>query len=176
MDRLAKQWYRLNFGAKPRGQGGRAPTIKAWQMGRKQISFTLSLEGYDASEGFRVPESSWYTGAWSNIASPTNLSYKELKPGLSKIGTNRGDYLYLVTRKKVEMRSGKVAGTTQIRREPNTFNAKMSRGIQGAHFLEKGVDYINYEYPRQLYSLMDTWFRTATNSGGQRKPFVWKPI
>lgn len=176
MDRLAKQWYRLNFGAKSRGQGGRAPAIKSWKMGRKQISFTLSLEAYDASQGFRVPQSSWYTGAWSNIASPTNLSYKELRPGLSKVNTNRGDYLYLVTRKKVEMKTGKRAGSTQIRREPNTFNARVSKGIQGAHFLEKGVDYINYEYPRQLYNLMDTWFTSATNSGGQRKPFVWKPI
>ena len=61
-----------------------------------------------------------------------------------------------------------VAGGKKVR---NPYSA----GFRGHHFLEAGVDYVNAEYPKQLYSILDTWFRTAKDSAGRRKPFVWSP-
>jgi hypothetical protein len=180
MDQHARQWYRLNFGAGPKGRGGNQPVIKSWKIGKTSIPFTLSLAGYGASKNFRVPHSVRYSGAWSTQFSGRNLSLREAR---AKPGAGAGDALYLVPMRRVSAPSYFEGAMGKKKRkrggmmpEQGTSRGTWSKGIRGRHFLEKGVDYINREYPKQLNSLIDAWVNASRDSIGRRRPFTWKPI
>ena len=152
MTKIAPQWYRLNFGAGGKGDGGRAP--KEVSSRRRSLSFNLSMANFDPSSSFRVPDSVRYVPAWSTVALPTNAAYFRLEKYKDKL-VPAGPILYLRARKKADN--------------------KLSGGFKGRHFLEAGLDAFNEEYPRQVYALLQQWFGASKDSIGRRKPFVFKP-
>ena len=158
LDQIARQWYRLNFGAGTKGKGGRQPEVKKWKMGRKSISMTLSLAEFGPSGGFFVPHSRVHTRVNGPLAASNTAGLAARRAARKEGGVGDGPGFYLLP----------VAGGKKVR---NPYSA----GFRGHHFLEAGVDYVNAEYPKQLYSILDTWFRTAKDSAGRRKPFVWSP-
>lgn len=118
LDREAKQWYRLNFGAQP--NFGRGP-------GRFDVSisniflFSLGFE-QGPSEPFRIPRGFWIEGGVAvEAGAPGTSAYYPARAAKSKLGLNRG-------RTKEEQAENKFFGGRQ-----------QARGITAEHFLDAGL-------------------------------------
>jgi hypothetical protein len=166
MDNAAAQWYRLNFGTAPRAQiNVDQPNMK---FGQRETKTSVNFNSFKPSAAFMVPSSVDARGVWSGrflSKSPVFGSSRSLLQGrrMSRIkagysGRFRGQYgpgrgaLYLIP-------NGAMGSLG--------FEARMSKGIVGARFLDAGADYLNRNYGQELSKLLDTWRRSA-NSAGKR--------
>lgn len=145
LDRVAKQWYRLNFGALPKGSGGRGPAEGSMKLFGKTLSGRLTLNGFGPSEPFKVPQQG--LGTWSSVPSGSSTS-KPLKP--APRGSRNG-YLYLY-RSGGEQKTRVKKGMSM-----EYFMSVPASGIKGKHFLEAGTKVINTRYPKELETLIRTW-------------------
>ena len=118
LDREARQWYRLNFGARP--NFGRSP-------GRFEVSisniFLFSL-GFESgpSEPFRIPRGFWIEGGSPvEAGAPGTSEFYPARVAKRKLGLNRG------------------RGRAQ--QDANLFfqGRKQARGITAEHFLDAGL-------------------------------------
>lgn len=158
MSKLAPQWYRLNFGAGSAGSGGRAPMGGNWRLGRKTIRFKFSLEGMPPSKAFRVPDGTGAFAVYSQKHSGKNIKVRVSHREGSSSRYMPGMAMYL-----------------QGAKDGQTVTNPWSKGIKGMHFFEDGIDWVNKRYPEELNELINTWFRSAQDSLGRRKSFVFKP-
>lgn len=145
LDKNARQWYRLNFGALP--LSSTTPNQGTIKMFNKTASKRISLAGYGPSEAFFVPQTLTGRGIWSSKALPrTNL--RALRG--SNISDGSGGFLYVVG--------------------PNfkgSFRPKVSKGIRGARFLDAGVRNLNNSYGPALTNLFRKWDRDARKAAGR---------
>jgi len=139
LDSYAKQWARLNFGARPRGSKDREENkIKLF---RKTLQDSPSLRTYPTRKGFKIPPTRKAVGVSS--AKPYDIT-----PGPKSIAqTQQGPYLYLYPFKSKGLPKRK-------------FKTKLSRGIQGWRFLDVGISYMNKEYGKRLTPALNTWVKT----------------
>ena len=155
MDRAAKQWYRLNFGAAPRGSS--PPNVGNMSFFGRKSGAGLSLSAYGPSEGFNTPNSG--LGVWSTTALANSL-------GGPVIVARNGQYLYVVTKGMTLTRGGKsqtVGGGKQRMR--GVFKPVASQGIQGVRFLDEGIRYLNTEYPDAFTAIALGWIKSAKRAG-----------
>jgi len=145
LDKNARQWYRLNFGALPQS----SPNVQTGtiRMFNKTSSRRISLAGYGPSQAFFVPQTIKGRGVWSSRALPrTNL--RALRG--SNISDGSTGFLYVVG--------------------PNfkgSFRPKVSKGIRGARFLDAGVRSVNNAYGPALTNLFRKWDRQARQAASR---------
>ena len=143
LDQLAPQWYRLNFGAAPRGS--KNPPVGSMRFMRKASSQRVELTGFKPSKAFNVP-SGGVSGMWSStFAASSNVPLRTLAKG-----SGRGA-LY------IKRRGMKITGPRGGRVSPTFFRNIESRGIQGKRFLDAGARSINIEYPKLLTAMVRSW-------------------
>lgn len=148
LDNQAKQWRRLNFGAKPKGQ--RKVEEGKMTMFGQATGVGLALQG-KPSAAFAIPQTLAY-GFFANQFAGDNFgqAFTPVSPG-----SHRGDAFYIY-----------VKGFTVLHRKKNSkygelFKRRMTRGIFGSSFLEEGARYINKEYPPRLEQLILDFYRRA---------------
>jgi hypothetical protein len=167
LDNAAAQWYRLNFGTAPRAQiSVDQPNMN---FGQRETKTSVNFNSFKPSAAFMVPSTDGRArGIWSNTfmsKSPVFGSSRTMLQGrrMSRIkagysGTFRGQYgpgksaLYLIP-------NGAMGSLG--------FEARMSRGIVGARFLDAGANYLNRNYGQELSKLLEQW-RNSANSAGKR--------
>jgi hypothetical protein len=153
LDQEARQWYRLNFGAAPRGLSH--PSAQRMSFFGLFDLKGLNLDAYGPSGGFSIPP-----GVWSNQALASTPKGSDLA-ALIRSGTGRGRAFYPV---KLDD-----AGTG-VRRH-HVSEARLTRGIQGTGFLNDGVDAVNKAFPQAFEKLFVEWGQEALgNSTGSRPP------
>lgn len=151
LDRKAKQWYRLNFGALPRGS--KDPDVGKMKfprsMGGRTSRRSASLNGFKPSPRFSVPNSG--IGIWSSTFL-AGSQFGEIKAVAN--GTRGKGALYL--------------GGVRVKGSANGrapfFKAKPSMGIEGKRFIDAGARYINEQYPRRLSREFRKWNASAIRS------------
>ena len=143
MDREAKQWYRLNFGAAPRGS--KNPSVGSMRFFGKASSQRAELTGFPPSEAFKIPARA-ATGFFSSTFSPTSKG--KLTPT-----SGRGAF-YIRT--KGQKFTGEVP--------PKFLRGIPTNGIEGKRFLDAGARSINENYPRLLTAMIRRWEDTARKS------------
>ncbi len=145
MDRYARQWWRLNFGAQP--EAGNRPG--QWPV--RWSNMVLGSFGLDGapSPAFDIPSGAGRRGYWTAIGRPKR--YREFHPaGEGPAFDGAGD-----------------SGPYRWVRKRGT------RGIKARNFLDAGVRYIADEAPdsfRQMYvtAWRDAETRAAATSAGIR--------
>lgn len=147
----APQWQRLNFGAGPRGETGKPHP--GWKLGAKTISFNLSLEMYGDLPNFRVPSGTKSSGIFSSLYTAYNIPDRKMHEEAGE-----GGALHIIPRPHKSWE-----------------NPWSRRGIKAYHYLEPAMRYINEEYPKQLFSIIEQWYFASVDSIGRRKPFQWQP-
>ena len=164
LDRHAKQWYRLNFGASP------ATTPKS----RFKVNFGdldtsgLDLSSFGPSRPFKIPQRG--RGIWASKAFASTLGQSLPSAGRAEgvafypllidsqkdsgqkisIGPKAAESL-----KNRKITSGSRTGISSIRK-PFVSSAP-TKGIKGTRFLEAGTNYINKNYPKALNLLIKSW-------------------
>jgi len=146
MDRAAAQWYRLNFGAAPRGS--KNPSVGSMKFFGRASSQRAEFTGFKPSQGFKIPQGG--VGFWSNTISSTST-------GKFKPTRGRGKAFYIRTR-KTQIISGRGIPRVQLIRN------KTTNGIQGKRFLDAGAKAINETYPRLITEMIRGWERAARKS------------
>lgn len=174
MDQAAPQWYRLNFGAAPLGNfAARSPGQNMkWGADRQyQTSTNINFMKFGPSGAFNVPSlrSGEVRGIWSKAIYASSPTIQQIKKGYTGFYSGnpnkmrgaggRGSALYLIP----AMGSGL------------GFQAKQSRGILGAHFLDEGAEFLNKEYGKRLSRIFNDWHGKAVKEGrakAQRRSVV----
>jgi hypothetical protein len=138
LDETAAQWYRLNFGTKPRGQK-RAPGVGTMKFFGRKVSQSVSLRGYGPSKAFTIPGTMMFSSEFVGGGRPGGF--------VAASASRRGsDALY-------------------FRRKSGTFGSLSQRGIsagiRGTRFLDAGPKYINENYGRGVTQVIRTWFDDA---------------
>ena len=155
MDEKAKQWYRLNFGAKPKGST--EPNVGELKMprslGGKRSEKKVSFKGYKASGRFKVPQSG--IGTWSGDFRQSSQG-ATIRPVRANPGSRGRHALYVGT----SVKQSRGRQFFQARK-----NGKMSRrysvGIRGKRFLDAGALYINENYGKELGRTLTAWDRKS---------------
>lgn len=162
LDRQAKQWYRLNFGAKPAATPEAdvgSMRFKPRMGGGKQKTFKgVDLARFSPSESFLMPLSVFSGDRRRKSAGSTIRPTPHSKA--------RGQAMYLVYSgvriKSKDPRASYKAKTW--RRDPKNSGktiANPTAGIKGKRFLDEGAKYINDEYPDRLVGMFDKWGKDA---------------
>jgi hypothetical protein len=142
LDPVAKQWYRLNFGAAP-ATSKRMVIGKGFELFGKTSTKKISLDQFGPGRPFFVPNTKKY-GKWSSDAfgktpspysSKDNEDYDTLRN--SDPASRPTGLLYIVPKT--------VNGS---------FASRLSKGITGMRFLDAGVKYINDNYGDRLEQLI----------------------
>ena len=134
LDKRAAQWYRLNFGAKPRGKQKSGPTSPMKFFGAT-TGLRVNLDRFGPSDpltSFKLP-----VGFWSSTKAPETPGAKLRKGNTafypSKLGPkpsrNMGPPKKLIPR----------------------------RGIHGTGFLDQGLTVLNNRYPKELEKIVRHW-------------------
>lgn len=142
LDPVAKQWYRLNFGARP-ANSKRYSIGKNFELFGKTSSRKISLDKYGPSYPFFVPNTKrygkWSADAFGKTPSPNstrdNVNYYTLRE--SDPAPRPTGLLYIVPRT--------VNGS---------FASRLSKGITGMRYLDAGIKYINDNYGDRLEELI----------------------
>lgn len=134
LDRTAKQWYRLNFGALP--GGSKDPAVGSMRFFGKASSQRAELNGFGPSKAFKVPG-----GGASGVFGVPGAS-----PGGPVTPTGRG--ILYITRRGMKF-TGKVP--------PRFIRGVPSKGIEGKRFLDAGARSINAVYPKLLTEMIRGW-------------------
>lgn len=160
LDKKARQWYRMNFGALPKttavvGEG-------SMKMLGQSSSKKLTLRNYGPSKQFWIPNSISMKGLWSNKFLP-KTNYQELsKQRANMVGGKSGEGAFYVVGK------GKGKNGKSFR---GSFDPRISSGIEGSRFLDSGISYVNNEYGPRIRDLFMSWHKDAlssTSSGGTK--------
>lgn len=128
--KFAPHWRRLNYGAGAKGASSRKPTIRPMRfgrgVGRRSPGFKFALRDRTPSPGFSMPRGVWS----SSFLSQTPTSGADLR---LPSGANDAFYPGPFSR---SVRGG-----------------RPTAGIAGAGFLDRGLDYVNQEYPKRVTDL-----------------------
>lgn len=144
LDRSAKQWYRLNFGALPKGS--KNPSVGSMRFFGKASSQRVELTGFTPSKSFKVPGG----GASGIFGVPGSSLNGPITP------TKRGQRGILYIQRRGMRFTGKVP--------PKFMRGIPSKGIQGKRFLDAGARSINAVYPKLLTDMIRRWESEAKKS------------
>ena len=145
MDRQAKQWFRLNFGAGPRAKSG------PYRAGEYRLRFfgeatgaPVTLRGYGTAAGYSMPK-----GLFLN---PTTGVPR-------KLGGSRGDIFH--------PRALPLRTRFQV---PSDFAGKIwsggpTQGFGGFHFLDSGMKRIAQIWPIGITRMIQEWVEEAGDAG-----------
>jgi hypothetical protein len=163
LDRKAKQWYRLNFGAlpqvtRPKGQG-------SLKMFGQSSSRKLQISKFGASSPFMVPTSKFGSGLWSNkfLARTDMKELSKQRAGVAP-GSGKNQAFYVVYRGK------------NGRPIKGSFDPVLSRGIKGTRFLDAGVKSINDNYGDAMRELFLGWHKKSLKDAGASNRTVRAPV
>ena len=171
LDKHAKQWYRLNFGASP------ATTPKSrFKVNFGDLDTTgLDLSSFGPSRPFKIPQRG--RGFWSSKGFASTLGQSIPSTGREKgvafypllIDTKKdrqgvsnlmGQKISIGPKARESLQNRKIkpgsrTGMNSIRK-PFVSSAP-TKGIKGTRFLEAGTNYINKNYPKALNRLIKSW-------------------
>jgi len=162
LDRTAKQWYRLNFGAQPKGR--KAVTTTPMRFFGRPSSKRFNLDRYKASDPFLVPR-----GFFSHSFFASSSPGKNFEPGTKK----PMDAFYLKSKKTAHRqfkdRDGVKVRPNFNRRQyavgkngrPDEDKPVLSKGIKGYSFIDKGAQKINTVYPKKIEKVFRGWEKKA---------------
>lgn len=156
LDRYAKQWYRLNFGAGPRGQGGGRyrPGEYRLNLFGQATGAPVSLKQYKASAAYRVPAGLFFD---PNTGSVQNLSGSRRRRDIFQ---PKGAPVEDKLRKKLSNRQGRSYGL--VKSGTPVWKGGMSRGFAGYHFLDAGVRRLAGIWPLAMLRLIEEWVEEAS--------------
>lgn len=146
LDRKAKQWYRLNFGAGAEGRSGQ------YKPKEYRIRFfdtavgTISLKGYEPSKPYAIP-----SGFFVSPQSGKTV----------RAGGSRGDIFVPLRSSSAKTVRRKLPGPVPKR---HLYKGGMSRGFGGFHFFDPGVAYIARAWPAASTALLNEWVSEAVAS------------
>lgn len=152
MDRHAKQWYRLNFGAGPKGSTG------PYKAGEYRLRFfgeasgaPVSLREYRPSEAYYMPRGLFLN---RNSAIP------------QKLGASRGDVFH-PRRAPATQFSQRGARSIRSNRDiiGKEWRGGLTAGFGGFHFLDAGVKRIAATWPIGLTRMIQEWVDEADRVG-----------
>ena len=161
LDKEAPQWYRLNFGTEGEVSNPQPKALRNMMWGKRPTNVNINFGGYKPSAAFFVPQSG--QGYWSSTFSNRGFgkSNVQLRRIIGSKATNRNGALYITH----------LPGLG--------FESKLSKGIVGTRFLDKGANYLNRMYGSELSWLLEVWFQEALLAGkleagkrGSISPFV----
>lgn len=132
MDRAARQWYRLNFGAGPAGAATPQPGAFPMRILGRDSGILLSLRGNAPSKGFMIPAGIWLQNAGGSEFVP---------------------YGYM-------REVGRTVGARGKRRTAS--KKRMSIGFPGYNYLDAGIDDLAIGLGAGYTQLAAEWFREAT--------------
>lgn len=138
LDEQAAQWYRLNFGTKPRSQK-RAPGVGTMKFFGRKVSESVSLRGYGPSEAFSIPGTMMFSSEFVGGGRPGKFVAAD-------VGRRGLDALYF------RRRTGTLSSLSR---------KGLSAGIRGSRFLDAGPKYINDHYGPEVSNVIRTWFAEA---------------
>lgn len=147
LDDQAAQWYRLNFGALPKGSSSPAPPAVTMRFFGSQTIGGASLRGFGPSKPFSIP-----AGVFSASAFPTTSGQNiQSVPR----GSGQGQPFYPVG-----------AGLQNYNRRPKQYrlNREIASGIIGGRFLDAGVNKINEVLPVAMEQLITEWTEEAAGA------------
>lgn len=153
LDKYAKQWARLNFGASPRGSKPvKEEKIKVF---RRNFSDSPTLSKFGARPGFAVPSKFGSLAVGSSKAYPVTPSVRSI------VQSPRGSYIYVYRGKGLSNRGFR----------------KASAGILGWRFLDKGIAKMNVEYGRKLTAVINGYINDGgkKSQGTKTKTVIVKP-
>lgn len=150
--RKAKQWYRLNFGAKGRMGSkykakGDSKTYMMSFFGAGNASGSVgpfSFKGFDPSQAFTIPKGFFVNSEGSPVA----------------LGEGRGQEYVPLAYKGIELKSDFKNRNAQGKRLVMNRRA-LASGIAGSHFLDDGLQAITTYLPVGYTELMGQWFNEA---------------
>jgi len=146
LDRNAAQWYRLAFGAGPRGAGTPLHKNHSIQF-FGQTAFSMSLQGFGPSAGFSMPAGLWFGFGGSNLSPADNdgqsVNYAR---GGAPNPARRGLDQFIPG-------AGSFAG--------RSFRGRRTKGIKGTAYLDAGVFALTRELGRGWSVIMTEWFEEA---------------
>lgn len=158
LDDMAIQWYKLNFGAGPRGEASPKPVTPNIRFGKFPTNTNVNLNGFEPSANFYVPGIQT-RGYWSTKFS-ARTNYEKLsstkKPGF--MGPGRG---WAQAPRKGE-------GALYVLGRgwsPLGFEARLSKGIHAHRFLDAGTQHFNRVYGQRTSKVFDAWHRKAIADG-----------
>lgn len=156
LDRHAKQWYRLNFGAGPRGQqGGRfRPGEYRLNLFGQATGAPVSLKQYKASGAYRLPKGLFFD---PNTGSVQNLSSSRRRMDIFQ---PKGAPVEDKLRQKMSNREGRSYGL--VKSGTPVWQGGMSRGFAGYHFLDAGVRRLAGIWPLAMLRLIEEWVEEAS--------------
>ena len=130
MDNAAKFWFRLNFGTDGGNEGQGNKFFNTTSGNRRKTGFDLS-EYAGQGKPIRLPNNFFFS---STISQKSDNKSKRFR-------ADRGSNLY-------PFLPGQKFYKGQ--RPSPTYNGYPTRQFKGHHFLEKGAEYINEEWPKRL--------------------------
>lgn len=179
LDRAARQWYRLNFGAGERGQETRKPPRQRMVMFGQSVG-DFALNNFGPSRGFVLPAGFWTNRAGSEIF-PFNRDRNQDR--FYPLRTSGRALLDEIAEKQRRARRLKAAGPSGMRElqqtnlyfylERNRFDPRhikttktLTVGIKGSRFLDAGVNRLAKTLPFFYTELYNEWFDEYTETGG----------
>lgn len=151
LDRTARQWYRLNFGAGDRGRSTPRPGDYPIKFFGESV-YSMTLKPFGPSGSFVLPAGAWFgfDGGGSSLPTPSIASgpRRTLGNKASRAGapdpSRRGLDQFI----------------------PGGFNnlaypRRRTQGIQGSPFLDAGVKALTHHLGRGWSVLMNEWFEEA---------------
>lgn len=156
MDKHARQWYRLNFGALPKKS--KSPNVGSMTFYGRASKSRATLAKYGPSQPFLVPQSA-APAFWSStfVANSSASNSRSASHG-----------------KKFNSNSVIGKGALYIRRRGMTFSHSVkffkgsenseAGGIEGKRFLDAGARAINLSYPKRITKTFDKWEKSARKS------------
>lgn len=151
LDDVAAQWYRLNFGALPKGASTpAAPSVSMTFFG-SQTLVGGSLSQYTPSKTFQIPPGIFSHSAFATTGGQPIKSVP--------VGSDRGEPFYPAG-----------AGLNNFKRRNKTYriNGQMASGIVGGRFLDAGVTEINRVLPIAMEQLISEWTAEAAGASYNR--------
>lgn len=169
LKRAAKHWYRLNFGAMPRGRQ-KLPKSYAVKFGGQGSAARLSLAENRPDKAFVVPKGIWMDGQGAVAPDKgrrgmdsfyTPKWFYKMATGIPLKSAQGKDFVSsMESLRKVERtNTGKDPGRTPFAK------AVRSKGIRGAQFFDVGVKVIAKEMGPAYEGLLEVW-RAEASSGG----------
>ena len=169
LDSHAKQWYRLNFGAGPRGAATKRP-------GTYQIRFygavagTVSMNKFQASKGFSIPTGVWIekgSGALTRgLAGPIKRSQQSYGGGNAQRRGSGDEFLaYGPNGTDWHRQAGPTGLSIPKGGRFGKQDPAPTKGIRGSNYLDAGLQVLARSLGDGWTVLMREWFAEAANEG-----------
>lgn len=159
MDRHAKQWYRLNFGAGPRGAAGGKyrPGEYRLNLFGAATGAPVSLKQYPASEQYWMPKGLFYDASTGSVQ---RLSSKRQR--LDVFQPRKAPVDKLLGQK---LSNPQGASRALIKQSGVFWKGGPSQGFAGYHFLDAGVRRLAGIWPLAMVKLINEWVEEAATVG-----------